>query len=181
MKQRYISRLVFLVAGVLSVYFISAEAFYTVNVQDRGIVLRNGKFLAVAQPGLGWKIPFMDKVTSISMQNNLVYWENFQARTADFDLMDMELSIVWRIAPNEVLRMYKEYVTLEAVENMLLIPKVTGQARLALAQYKTEQALVNREAFIRDFSNAIRVAIDGPVIIESIDIGNVHMKSIHIE
>ena len=47
--------------------------------------------------------------------------------------------------------------------------------------YSTEQALKNREAFIRSFSTAIRSAIDGPVIIESVDVGSVHMKSIHIE
>jgi regulator of protease activity HflC (stomatin/prohibitin superfamily) len=181
MKYGCVKRIVFLLFAAIVVCFVASESFYTINEQDRGVVLRNGKFVAEAQPGWGWKIPFVDKVTNISMQNNLAYWGGFQARTEDFDLMELEVSIVWRVAPDEVLKMYKKYTTLEAVENVLLIPKVTEQARLIVSHYSTEQALKNREAFIRSFSTAIRTAIDGPVIIESIDIGSVHMKSMHIE
>lgn len=181
MKYRCIKYWVILTLGALAVYFISAETFYSVNEQDRGVVLRNGKFLTVAPPGLGWKIPFVDQVKTVSMQHNLVYWPVFQARTEDLDVMDLEVSIVWRVAPNAVQKMYKEYATLEAVESILLIPKITEQARLAVSHYTTEQALKNREAFVRGFSSALRAAIDGPILIESIDIGNVHMKSIHIE
>ncbi|WP_454835621.1 SPFH domain-containing protein [Pseudomonas lini] len=179
-KYGYAKRIVFLLLAALIV-FVANESFYTINEQDRGVVLRNGKFLTEAQPGLGWKIPFVDKVISISMQRNLAYWGAFQARTEDLDLMELEVSIVWRVAPGEVLKMYKKYTTLEAVENALLIPTVTEQARLVVSHYNTEQALKNREAFIRSFSTAIRGAIGGPVIIESVDIGSVHMKSIHIE
>ncbi|WP_460145440.1 SPFH domain-containing protein [Pseudomonas sp. S2_A02] len=179
-KSGYVKRMVFLLLAAL-VVFVASESFYTINEQDRGIVLRNGKFLTEAQPGLGWKIPLVDEVTSISMQRNLTGWGAFQARTEDLDLMELEISIVWRVAPGEVLKMYKKYTTLEAIENTLLIPKVTEQARLVVSHYSTEQALKSREAFIRSFSTAIKSAIDGPVIIESVDIGSVHMKSIHIE
>jgi regulator of protease activity HflC (stomatin/prohibitin superfamily) len=181
MKYRCIKYWGILILGALSTYFISVEVFYAVNEQDRGVVLRNGKFLKVAQPGPGWKIPFVDQVTTVSMQNNLIYWPALQARTEDLDVMDLEVSIVWRVAPDEVQSMYKKYTTLEAVENILLIPKITEQARLIVSHYNTEQALKNRETFVRGFSSAIRAAIDGPVLIESIDIGNVHMESIHIE
>ena len=181
MKYCYVKRIIFLLFAALIVGFIASESFYTINEQDRGVVLRNGKFLTEAQPGLGWKVPLVDKVTSVSMQRNLAYWGAFQARTEDLDLMELEISIVWRVAPGDVLKMYKKYTTLEAVENALLIPKVTEQARLVVSHYSTEQALKNREAFIRSFSTAIRSAIDGPVIIESVDVGSVHMKSIHIE
>jgi regulator of protease activity HflC (stomatin/prohibitin superfamily) len=176
-----VKRIAFILFTALVVCFVAGESFYTINEQDRGIVLRNGKFLTEAQPGWGWKIPLVDEVTSISMQKNLTGWGAFQARTEDLDLMELEVSIVWRVAPGEVLKMYKKYTTLEAIENTLLIPKVTEQARLVVSHYSTEQALKNRQAFIRSFSTAIRSAIDGPVIIESVDIGSVHMKSIHIE
>ncbi|MBT2339078.1 MULTISPECIES: SPFH domain-containing protein [Pseudomonas] len=151
MKYRSIKSLAFLMFGMVTVYFICTEAVYSVSEQDRGVVLRNGKFLTVSQPGLGWKIPFADKVTPLSMQNNLIYWQVFQARTEDLDVMDLELSVVWRVAPDETLNMYKDYTTLENVENILLIPKVTEQARLIISRYTTEQALKKREAFLRSF------------------------------
>ncbi|SDB33667.1 SPFH domain / Band 7 family protein [Pseudomonas sp. NFACC23-1] len=166
--------------AALVAYLFAWESFYTVNEQDRGVILRNGKVLTEAQPGMGWKIPLADQLISLSMQNNLLYWKAFQARTQS-DLMELEVSIVWRIAPSEATTMYKKYTTLEALENTLLIPKATEQIRLTLSGYDTEQALKNRQALINSISKSIRTTIDGPIIIERIYIGNVHMQSISIE
>nr|WP_290467276.1 SPFH domain-containing protein [Pseudomonas fluorescens] len=35
-------------------------SFYTVDEKERAVVLRNGAFMEVADPGLHWKIPFID-------------------------------------------------------------------------------------------------------------------------
>jgi regulator of protease activity HflC (stomatin/prohibitin superfamily) len=160
--------------------FFAWESFYTVNEQDRGVILRNGKVLAEAQPGMGWKLPIADQVVSLSMQNNLLYWKAFQARTQS-NLMELDVSIVWRIAPGEASNMYKKYATLEALENILLIPKATEQIRLTVSHYGTEQALQHRQALINSISDSIRSAIDGPIIIDRIYIGNLHMQSITLE
>ncbi len=48
--------------GVLAVVVLPFLSYYTVNEGERGILLRYGKNRKVAEPGLGFKIPFMESV-----------------------------------------------------------------------------------------------------------------------
>ena len=50
--------------GVLAVVVLPFLSYYTVNEGERGILLRYGKIVKVAEPGLGFKIPFMESVAS---------------------------------------------------------------------------------------------------------------------
>ncbi len=43
--------------GVLAVVVLPFLSYYTVNEGERGILLRYGKIVKVAEPGLGFKIP----------------------------------------------------------------------------------------------------------------------------
>ena len=52
--------------GVLAVVVLPFLSYYTVNEGERGILLRYGKIVKVAEPGLGFKIPFMESVEKIS-------------------------------------------------------------------------------------------------------------------
>ncbi|WP_252351265.1 SPFH domain-containing protein, partial [Escherichia coli] len=44
-------------------------SYYTVNEGERGILLRYGKILKVAEPGLVFKIPFRESVEKIYTSN----------------------------------------------------------------------------------------------------------------
>lgn len=48
--------------GIVAVIGIFG-AFFTVDQQTRRVVTRFGKFVRVASPGLGWKVPFIDRVS----------------------------------------------------------------------------------------------------------------------
>lgn len=48
------------IAGLVAIF----GSFYTVDQQTRRVVTRFGKFVRVASPGLGWKIPFIDRVSN---------------------------------------------------------------------------------------------------------------------
>ena len=52
----------------LIVLMIVGGSFYTIDQGERGVILRTGKVVGTAQPGLGFKIPFIDEVVKISVQ-----------------------------------------------------------------------------------------------------------------
>ncbi|WP_405046820.1 SPFH domain-containing protein [Pseudomonas sp. 3296] len=56
---------------VLACGYVSSDIFYSVSAQEFGIILRNGRLVGTAMPGPGWKLPFVDSVVSISMQENI--------------------------------------------------------------------------------------------------------------
>ena len=69
--------------GVLAVVVLPFLSYYTVNEGERGILLRYGKIVKVAEPGLGFKIPFMESVEKISTRNQAVVYQGLQAYSRD--------------------------------------------------------------------------------------------------
>jgi len=66
---------------ILIVIVIQAvySSFYTIKPGERGVVLRFGKYSKTASPGLNFKIPLMDSVTKVDIEN--VRKEEFGFRT----------------------------------------------------------------------------------------------------
>lgn len=67
---------------MLAVVVLPFLSYYTVNEGERGILLRYGKIVKVAEPGLGFKIPFMESVEKISTRNQAVVYQGLQPRPA---------------------------------------------------------------------------------------------------
>ena len=62
------------------VVFFGASSFYTVAVDEVGVIQRFGKYVRTAQPGLGFKLPRgLEKVTKVKVR--YVFKEEFGLRT----------------------------------------------------------------------------------------------------
>ena len=96
-------------------------SFYTVDEKERGVVLRNGAFIEVAEPGLHWKFPFIDTVKAISVQNQASKWEGLQAYSRDQQAAQLTVSVSWHVTPGEVADVYKGYSDLEGLLALSLI------------------------------------------------------------
>ena len=50
--------------GILALIVLTMilGSFFTVTTAQVAVVTRFGKFLSVAEPGLNWKMPYIDKV-----------------------------------------------------------------------------------------------------------------------
>jgi membrane protease subunit HflK len=80
--------------------------FYTVDEQERGVVLRLGKYHNTVQPGLQWNPPLIDDVSVVNVTrvNNATFRE--QMLTQDENIVEVNLSVQYIIenAENFVLR-----------------------------------------------------------------------------
>jgi membrane protease subunit HflK len=80
--------------------------FYTVDQQERGVVLRLGKYNTTVQPGLQWNPPLIDDVTvvNVTQVNNATFRE--QMLTEDENIVEVNLSVQYVIqnAEDYVLR-----------------------------------------------------------------------------
>ena len=50
-------------------------SWYTVDKGDRGVILRNGALIGVAEPGLGFKVPMIDSVKDIDIRSKAKLYE----------------------------------------------------------------------------------------------------------
>lgn len=94
--------------GVLAVITLPFLSYYTVNEGERGILLRYGKIVKVAEPGLGFKIPFMESVEKISTRNQAVVYQGLQAYSRDQQPAQMTVSVSFHIKPSEAGAVYTD-------------------------------------------------------------------------
>ncbi len=107
--------------GVLAVVVLPFLSYYTVNEGERGILLRYGKIVKVAEPGLGFKIPFMESVEKISTRNQAVVYQGLQAYSRDQQPAQMTVSVSFHIKPSEAGAVYTTYNTIEALKDRLIV------------------------------------------------------------
>ncbi len=69
----------FIIIIIVVLVQIVYSSFYTIKPGERGVVLRFGKYSKTASPGLNFKIPLMDTVTKVDIEN--VRKEEFGFRT----------------------------------------------------------------------------------------------------
>jgi membrane protease subunit HflK len=86
--------LTLLVVGLL---VWGALGFYTVDEQERGVVLRFGKYHETVQPGFQWNPPLIDNVTTVNVTrvNNTTLRE--QMLTEDENIVEVNLSVQYVI------------------------------------------------------------------------------------
>ncbi len=68
-----------IVVGFLAI-MAGFSSFYTVDTEEVGVVMRFGKYVSEAKPGLNFKIPFVDQVEYVPVQRQLK--QEFGYRTA---------------------------------------------------------------------------------------------------
>ena len=68
-----------LIIGILFLGALLFSAFYTIAPGEQGVVLRFGKYVKTTSPGLSFKLPFMDEVIKVDVEN--VRKEEFGFRT----------------------------------------------------------------------------------------------------
>ena len=60
-----------LIAVILVALLLLFQMFFTVGTEERGVILRLGKYQTEASPGLNWKIPFIDEVYLVPVERQL--------------------------------------------------------------------------------------------------------------
>ncbi|MCF7873674.1 MAG: FtsH protease activity modulator HflK [Candidatus Omnitrophica bacterium] len=68
-----------LIVAIVLVIILASNIFYTISPNEVGVVLRFGKYVRTTQPGLHFKIPFVEGVTPI--KTKYVYKQEFGYRT----------------------------------------------------------------------------------------------------
>jgi membrane protease subunit HflK len=71
---------------------------YTIDEQERGVVLRFGKYHKTMQPGLNFALPrFIDKVERINVGQVRSFQHNASMLTQDENIVEVEVAVQWRI------------------------------------------------------------------------------------
>ncbi|HEY4466999.1 MAG TPA: prohibitin family protein [Klebsiella sp.] len=159
-------------AGLL-VLFLLMLSYYTINEGERGILLRYGKIVKVAEPGLGFKIPFIEQVEKLSTRNQAVVYQGLQAYSRDQQPARMTVSVSFHVPPSETGAVYTNYNTIDALKERLIVRQLPTQLENVFGQYTAISAVQDRTKLVQDLQNAMKKSIVGPVVIDGVQIENI--------
>lgn len=163
------------VGGVLAIVTIFAlfGSWYTVDEGERGVVTRYGKIVNVSSPGLGFKMPLLDSVRKISVQDHVEQYPNLEAYSRDQQPATMTISVSYRLLSDEVENIYRVYSDQRGVLDRLVTRKVMEEAKTVFGQFNAESAIRERARLNAEIREAIQSAVEGPVIILGVQIEDI--------
>ena len=85
-----------IIAGLL--IWLVIDMTYTIDEQERGVVLRFGKYITTLQPGLNFRLPRpVEQVLKVNVGQVRSVSHKAIMLTQDENIVDVELSVQWRI------------------------------------------------------------------------------------
>ncbi|HNR90855.1 MAG TPA: prohibitin family protein [Dokdonella sp.] len=155
---------------LLSIVFGS---WYTVDQGERGVKLRYGAVVGIAEPGLNFKIPFVDTVRQISVQNQAIVYERVEAYSKDQQPATLRISVSYRVPEASVEELYSQYGTIDKMVERLISRKVPDEVKNVFGRYTAISAIQDRTKFGMDVNEALKKAVTGPVVVDSVQIEEV--------
>ena len=136
-----------LIIGAVAVAAIFAliilfSSFYTVKEGHRGIVTQYNKLHSVADPGLGFKIPFIQKVTEVDVRTQSAD-SAAVAGTSDQQNVSVKVNVNYHLNANAVGKIYSD-VGLANIER-IVDKRIEEDSKAVVAKYKAEDLLKQRE------------------------------------
>ncbi|MCL1077401.1 FtsH protease activity modulator HflK [Parashewanella spongiae] len=83
---------------VIALIVWALSGVYTVKQAEKGVVLRFGEYVGLADPGIHWKATFVDEVYPVNVENVSSISSSGSMLTADENMVKVELEVQYKIA-----------------------------------------------------------------------------------
>ena len=134
-----------IVLGAIALLWV-ASGFYTIDEQERGVVLRFGAYTATTEPGLRWHLPWpVEKVEKVQFTKVQSVSQRAVMLTQDENIIDVELSVQYRVssAYDYVMNVVDPKLTLEQATKAV-VREVVGSSLMDFVLNEGRQAVADR-------------------------------------
>ena len=160
------------------------NSWYTIDQTQRGVLLRNGALVDVVQPGLHFKMPWVESVYKIDMQTHTREWDKMEAYSADQQPANLRFSVTLHVAPDKVSEIYSRFGgDIETAISRLIGPHVNEKVKVVFGQYTAARAISDRARLNADTDAALTqsIAYDPTFVIESTQVEDVAFSPDYIK
>ncbi|MFA5937604.1 MAG: prohibitin family protein [Candidatus Paceibacterota bacterium] len=138
--------------GLLAFFgvILLVSSFGTIDAGERGVKTRLGNVVGTVDPGLYFKIPFLEGVTKMSVRTQSVIYERENPlASASSDLQDVSIASVtnYHVDPTKVVDIYVQYRSLESFEESVIRPAVRDTVKATASQYTAADLVTKRADF----------------------------------
>jgi regulator of protease activity HflC (stomatin/prohibitin superfamily) len=153
------------------------SSIYTVNEGHIGIVKRFSEAKEQVNPGLHFKIPFIDSVEEIEVRTRKNE-ERMASSTKEQMPVTITVSVNWTVDKTAALDLYRQYGGLSQFENRILDPRFRAATKDVIPRYDAEKLIQDRASAIQAIeANFIEEMKDFPVSVDNIQIENIKLPA----
>lgn len=134
-------------------------SWYTVDEGERAVVLTMGEFSAIAEPGLNFKLPFLQSAREISVRNWNIKYDPYESYSFDRQTANIKISV--NVRGTDVKRIYTEYGSLQAAIDAIITPQVPKTLKIVFGRYTAVRAIQERDKLNAEFQEALIAAVEG--------------------
>ncbi len=154
---------VFALGAIIVLGYIVFQSFYTVDEQERAVVLRFGEYHRTETPGLRFKLPLVEQATKVRVTNVRNAESQGQMLTEDENIVSVDLQVQYRVGDakayvlnvrdsNQALAFATDSALRHEVGSSVLDDVLTeGRAELAI---RVEQRL---QQFLADYGTGLEI------------------------
>lgn len=165
---------------VLLVVICIMMSAFTVDQQDRAVVLANGKVTGMADPGFHWKRPFIDSVVEIKVSGQSKTYPKLQAYSRDQQVATMNVSVSYSIPPAKVIDLYSQFGSIDNLVNRVIDRQVPQAMENVFGQYNAISAVQERVKLVADLNAAVKKSLQNyPVLVESVQIEGISFSEVY--
>lgn len=123
-------------------------------------------------PGLNFKVPLIESLDCMTTQVKR-HQKDVTAATSNIQDLHASLAVQWRVPPELVPRVRREYGSVEALEATIVAPKVEESFKVVSSTRTLDRAIGNRIALKNDWATAIRTSLAPyPIEVVGMDVVN---------
>ncbi len=165
------------IVGALVVAPVLFGSWYTIDEGERGVILMNGKYVEVADPGLHFKWPIIESVEKISIRSYTQVYSGMTAYSKDQQPAQLQASVTFSVPADQVATVYSEYTNIDNLVARVLDRVVPNQMENVFGKYTAISVVQNREKFSHDVREAIMANLPPEVHVEGVNVENIDFSN----
>ena len=173
--------LVMFVIALLVALSAAFGSWYVIDQGERGVIVRNGSVVGVADPGLHFKMPFMDSVERISVQSKTRPYAKGHGNSRDQQYAAITYSVTYSIPPAKVAEIYSEYRNEENFVARVIDRQAPAQLQSAFGKFTAAETVTKRDELTAQILENLARTTKGMVNIESVQVENVQFSEAYNE
>lgn len=164
------------------VLFLAAmSSAYTVNEGHVGVIKRFSEAIKQVDPGLHFKVPFIDSVDEIEVRTRKNV-ETMPVATKEQMRAVATTSVNWTVKKEFVLDLYKNYGSLAQFEDRILDPKLRTMTKGGIAKFTAEDN-INKRADVSAmiYANFVEVVNEYPITIDTLQYEDIKLPEKYLK
>ena len=138
--KRWISTAIFAAIAILLLTVVFGS-WYTIDQGERGVQLRYGAIAGIAEPGLNFKLPFIDTVKEVSVQNQTIIYQSVESYSKDQQSATLRISVSYHVPEASVEELYSQYGTIDKMVERLISRRVPDEVKNVFGRYTAISAI----------------------------------------